>query len=114
MRSHFQCLVNPKIAFHFLALTVVERAGQSDGEPQSDHAQAFGGSVGGTPQQTHPPHPGQTAAEEDLRGTVEPSQPGDVQGQRRTHITRTRLHSCGKNTFTLFRTYTDEVLITGV
>lgn len=62
-------------------------AGQSDGEPQSDHAQAFGGSDGGTPQQTHPTYPGQTAAEEDLRGTVEPSQPRDVQGQRHTHIT---------------------------
>lgn len=73
----------------------MERAGQSDGEPQSYHAQAFGGSDGGTPQQTHPPHPGQTAAEEDLRGTVDPSQPGHVQGQRRTHITLTH------DTFTL-------------
>lgn len=76
-------------------------AGQSDGEPQSYHAQAFGGSDGGTPQQTHPPHPGQTAAEEDLRGTVEPSQPGNVQGQRRTHITLTQSLSRGKNTFTI-------------
>lgn len=68
--NHFNAYV---LKLHFLTLTVVERAGQSDRESQSYHAQAFGGSDGGTSQQTHPPHSGQAAAEEDLRGTVEPS-----------------------------------------